>query len=166
MSDNPAPVYCVNHPNVETSLRCKRCNRPICSKCAIATPTGYICPDCENQQQKSFDTALPGDYILAVLLTLILSGVGSVISQSLGFFTLLLAPAAGIVIAEIIRAVIRKRRARRLFQAVAAAAVAGGLPMILIALMRQGLWGIAIAVFYTITVTTTVYQRLKGINIQ
>lgn len=125
-----------------------------------------MCPDCESEHQKTFDTALPGDYIAAVLITMILAGVGSVIAQSLGFFTILLAPAAGVVIAEIVRAVIRKRRARRLFQAVAIAAVAGSLPMIFIALMRQGLWGIAIAIFYTITITTTAYQRLKGINIR
>jgi len=166
MSDTPAPQFCPFHPDVETYLRCKRCDRPICSKCAIPTPTGYICPECESQQQKTFDTALPIDYILAVIITLVLSGIGSVIAQSLGFFTILLAPAAGVIIAEIVRAVIRRRRARRLFQAVAASAVLGSLPIILITLMRQGLWGIAIAIFYAITITTTVYQRLKGINIR
>jgi hypothetical protein len=166
MSDSPAPLFCANHPGVETYLRCKRCNKPICSKCAILTPTGYICPECESLQQKSFDTALPVDYILAILITLVLSGIGSLIAQSLGFFTILLAPAAGVIIAEIVRAVIRRRRARLLFQTVAASAVLGSLPMLLIAMLRQGLWGIAIAIFYTITITTTVYQRLKGISLR
>ncbi len=164
--ESPALLYCANHPDVETSLRCKRCNKPICAKCAKPTPTGYICPECESLQQKSFDTALPVDYVLAVLITAILSAIGSVIAQSLGFFTILLAPTAGVIIAEIVRAVIRHRRARLLFQVVAGSALLGSLPMILIALLRQGLWGIAISIFYAITIATTVYQRLKGINLR
>ena len=27
-------IFCYRHPNVETSLRCNRCNKPICVKCA------------------------------------------------------------------------------------------------------------------------------------
>ncbi len=33
-------LYCYVHPNRPTSLRCNRCNRPICADCAILTPTG------------------------------------------------------------------------------------------------------------------------------
>ena len=38
-----APTYCANHPGVETSLRCNKCGKPICAKCAVRTPTGYRC---------------------------------------------------------------------------------------------------------------------------
>ncbi|MBI2964960.1 MAG: B-box zinc finger protein, partial [Chloroflexi bacterium] len=38
--------YCVRHPNVETNLRCSRCNELICPRCLVHTPVGARCPDC------------------------------------------------------------------------------------------------------------------------
>ncbi|MEN6392186.1 MAG: B-box zinc finger protein, partial [Anaerolineaceae bacterium] len=35
MTDNPPTLYCTNHPQTETSLRCNRCDKPICTKCAV-----------------------------------------------------------------------------------------------------------------------------------
>jgi membrane associated rhomboid family serine protease len=40
------PLYCYRHPQVETSLRCNRCNKPICPKCAQRTPVGFRCAEC------------------------------------------------------------------------------------------------------------------------
>ena len=40
------PVPCVDHPDVETRLRCSRCGRPICPRCGVRTPVGMRCPDC------------------------------------------------------------------------------------------------------------------------
>jgi membrane associated rhomboid family serine protease len=40
------PRYCYRHPQVETSLRCNRCNKPICLKCAQRTPVGFRCVEC------------------------------------------------------------------------------------------------------------------------
>jgi hypothetical protein len=37
---------CFYHPNVETRLRCSRCDKPICPRCMVSTPVGYRCPDC------------------------------------------------------------------------------------------------------------------------
>src|SRR5512140_1228893 len=96
----PPPQYCVNHPNVETSLRCNRCERPICTQCAVLTPTGYRCKDCVRGQQKIFETAQVYDYPLAFIVAAILGFVGSLIASRFGFFTIFLAPIAGTVIAE------------------------------------------------------------------
>ena len=57
MIEPNAPVYCANHPGVETSLRCNKCGKPICAKCAIRTPTGYRCKECVRGQQRIFETA-------------------------------------------------------------------------------------------------------------
>ena len=40
------PVPCADHPDVETRLRCSRCGKPICPRCAVRTPVGMRCPDC------------------------------------------------------------------------------------------------------------------------
>ena len=57
-----APIYCANHPAVETTLRCNRCGKPICAECAVRTPTGYRCKECVRGQQKIFDTAAAGGF--------------------------------------------------------------------------------------------------------
>ncbi|MDI9636852.1 zinc-ribbon domain-containing protein [Kamptonema cortianum] len=38
--------YCYRHPKETTGLKCGRCERPICTKCAILGPAGPRCPDC------------------------------------------------------------------------------------------------------------------------
>jgi hypothetical protein len=42
----PQAVRCSYHPDVETMLRCSRCGKPICPRCAIRTPVGMRCPEC------------------------------------------------------------------------------------------------------------------------
>jgi len=43
---SPGQVPCSYHPNEMTGLRCSRCGKPICPKCAVRTPVGLRCPDC------------------------------------------------------------------------------------------------------------------------
>jgi len=165
-------TYCENHPNVESTLRCNRCEKPICAKCAVLTETGYRCKECVRTQQKTFDTATSFDYILAIGIAVILAFIGSLIVRWIGFFTIFLAPVAGIIIAEAIRRAIQRRRSKRLFQATAAATAFGGLLPVLSILALTGLsmslgslffflWPIV----YTVIATSTVYYRLAGISL-
>ncbi|TFG48896.1 MAG: hypothetical protein E4H33_03340, partial [Anaerolineales bacterium] len=63
MSDIENTLTCTFHPKRETQLRCNRCEKPICIKCAIHTPTGYRCQECIRSQQKIFVTTKWFDYI-------------------------------------------------------------------------------------------------------
>ena len=87
MTDETSTLYCANHPTQETSLRCNRCEKPVCSKCIVLTPTGYRCKQCVQGQQRSFDTARWVDYPLAFFTAAILSFFGSWLATNLGFFT-------------------------------------------------------------------------------
>lgn len=165
-------TYCENHPSVESTLRCNRCDKPICVKCAVLTETGYRCKECVRMQQKTFDTATSIDYLLAIGIAVILALIGSVIVSRIGFFTIFLAPVAGIIIAEAIRRAIQRRRSKRLFQATAVATAVGGLLPMLSALALTGLSiGLGSLFFfiwpiiYTVLVTSTVYYRLAGISL-
>jgi hypothetical protein len=174
MSDTPPTLFCANHPNVETSLRCKTCEKPICAKCAVRTPTGYSCKDCVNQRQKVFETATWYDYPLAFFIALILSYIGSRLIPNLGFFTIFLAPIAGVGIAEAVRGATRRRRSKRLYQIAGLAAVLGALPMLLQLLyylilgvsFLSILWSLIWQGLYLFTITSSIYYRLKGIQIK
>lgn len=170
--NNTAPQYCYNHPNRETLLRCNRCDRPICNECAVLTPTGYRCKECVRGQQKTFNSARWFDYISAIAIGGVLSYVGSLLATLLGFFTIFLAPVAGVIIAEAVRWAVKKRRSTWLFRFATIAAAIGGIILPLLGLLRLltgsgfNLWGLIWSAAYVILVTSTVYYRLTGIQIR
>ncbi len=48
----PAESHCINHPYVEATGRCKRCNIPLCKDCQIFTPDGIFCSEkCATQMR-------------------------------------------------------------------------------------------------------------------
>jgi hypothetical protein len=166
------PLYCYNHPKVETALRCNRCEKPICSKCAIKSPVGYRCPDCVKSQQKIFDTAEGQDYVLGFVVAGFLSLVGSFLISligMIGFFGFLLvaaaAPVAGVVIAESVRFVIRRHRSPLLFKVVLAAVILGALPVGLFQIFTFQLFGILFQAIYLFISVPAAYYRLSGIQI-
>jgi len=38
--------FCYRHPDRETWIRCGRCDRPICTSCAMQGPVGSRCKQC------------------------------------------------------------------------------------------------------------------------
>ena len=176
--ESSQPMYCYAHPNRETLLRCNQCNRPMCTACAVHTPTGYRCKECVKGQQRIFDTAQWWDYPIAVVIGGILGWLGSLVSSYVGFFTIFLAPFAGMIIAEAIRRAVNKRRSRGLPIIAAAAALIGSLirPLIMLFFtilsgggLAEGLFSsLAILIWpgvYTVLVVSTVFYRLKGIRV-
>jgi uncharacterized membrane protein YqhA len=172
------PLYCYVHPKRETQLRCNRCERPICMECAVLTPTGYRCKECIRSQQRVFETAQSSDYILASIVAVILSLIGSLLVGIIGLFTLFLAPLVGMGIAESVRWINHHRRSSKLFILVAAATLVGSLPIIFISLINflniyQPRGGVPISwllmliwpIAYAVLVTTSVYYRLSGVHI-
>ncbi len=174
MNDDPqATLYCVNHPDTPTTLRCNRCEKPICPKCAVLTPTGYRCNECVRNQQKIFATAQWYDYLSTALIAGILGYLGSLLVRYVGFFTIFIAPIAGMVIAEAIRAAVRRRRSKRLFQLAALSAALGGLPILAMLLLAAFLGGgnprfllsIVWQGLYIVMMVSSLYYRLSGIQI-
>jgi tetratricopeptide (TPR) repeat protein len=159
-TDEEEVVYCTYHPNVETRLRCNKCGKPICFKCAHQTPVGYRCRDCIRSQQAIFYTAGWLDYVLVVIVGLITSTVGAAIVGSLGIWlAIFLGPAAGGIIAEAARWAARRRRGRYMAILVSACIVVGALPTLLF--VGRSLWGLGSLVIYVATAIGTAYYRLR-----
>jgi hypothetical protein len=172
MIESSTPTYCANHPGVETSLRCNKCGKPICAKCAIRMPTGYRCKECVRDQLKIFDTALWYDYLLGILTAGILGFLASLLASLvsrlsfIGWILIVIgAPTVGMIIAEGVRMVTRKHRSRALFITIAAAVVAGALPVILFQLFTGNFFTLIFQGIYLFIATPIVYTRLSGIQL-
>ena len=147
-------TVCANHRERETGLRCYRCGKYICAKCARKTPVGYRCPQCVREQQSKFETALWHDYIVAAGISLVLSGLAGILLARLGWFVIFLAPTAGGIICAIVRRAVGNRRGRYL----AYAAVGG---MLMAGLFNLSMWGL----IYLALAVTTLYARMRSISI-
>ena len=165
-------LYCYVHPTRETSLRCNNCERPICTQCAIRTPTGYRCRECVKGQQKIFNTSEWYDFISGFIIAVILSAVAAFLVTligGIGFFGWFLiaagAPTAGVFIAEGVRLVTRKRRSRPLFITVAIGVVLGALPVILYQIFAFDMFGLLFQIIYLVIAVPVVYSRLSGIQL-
>lgn len=117
-------VFCVNHLNVETGLRCNKCGDPICARCAVRTPVGYRCQKCIREQQAIFYTGLPVDYVVAAGVSLPAAMVGAYITSFLGFFfAIFISPVAGALVANIAWRAVGRRRSPYLGAVVCASVI-------------------------------------------
>jgi hypothetical protein len=107
-----APMYCINHPDRETLLRCAKCEQPICTECAIRHPVGLRCPDCAKlRKAPTYDVSAPY-FLRAFAAGLGASVICSVIVEilPLSFFYFLAGLIAGGVIGEVISRVTSHKR--------------------------------------------------------
>lgn len=166
-------TYCYIHPTRETSLRCKNCDRYICTSCAVGTPTGYMCKECINQRKKKFDTAIWYDYLIGFGITFVLSLIASVLvgiaASFIGFYMIFLAAAigggAGVFISNITLRAINKRRSKALFYACATGVVLGAIPVAIGMFFFGGGFAAFAIIIYAVIVTPIVYTRVSGIQL-
>ncbi len=129
-------LTCYNHPNRPTLLRCNQCERPICTSCAVRTPTGYRCKECVRGQQAKFDTAQWYDYVIVFFTGAVLSAIASLIALVItsiiwGIFVIGLGPLAGTLMGNLARRFVKNHRSNWLNIVFVAGIVAGTLPMLL-----------------------------------
>jgi cation transport ATPase len=70
-------MRCANHPNTPTRLRCGRCGKPICTRCANTTSVGLRCPECARGPRPVMyqtDTTILGRALGAGLLAAVVLG--------------------------------------------------------------------------------------------
>lgn len=163
-------LFCVNHPDTETTLRCNRCGRPMCVRCVELTEVGYRCKECIRAQQNVYFTADVRDYVVVALvgfgLALFATPIIEFLLGLLGLFfgiilAIFLGPAVGGSAATLIRRSVGRRRGRYM-GAVAVAAILLGVGAGLLATamfgLRINLIPLAVFVF---TALSTIYATLR-----
>jgi len=175
------PMYCVNHPKVETFLRCNKCGRPICAKCAVLTPVGYRCRDCISVHQRAFYAGFrPVYYLVVVAVALPLALVAGWIVPRLTWYAIVLGPLAGVGIAEAACWAIRRRRGQYTWLVVCGCIALGTLPKLLLSILyllflagvvvdpagagyyiSGGLMGLLWDVVYLVAAVGAAYARLR-----
>jgi hypothetical protein len=133
---SPEILFCTVHPTVQTALRCNKCGRPMCIKCARRTPVGYRCKECVSNQQAIFFNSQPLDPVIQLVVSGILSAVAAgligLLGSALGIFLIFLItiPAsafAGGLIADMAHRAAGRRHGRYSWLAVGAGIVIGAL---------------------------------------
>ena len=158
-------MRCANHPDVETNLSCGKCGKPICPRCMVSTPVGARCQECARPHKLPTFSVTTRYYLRAIGAGLGMAVVGGavwgVIEWQITFFSLnlLLAPAVGYGIGEVISLAVNRKRGTKL-AIIAGAAVAisylvtflfpGGLPYGLYTILYH-LLALALGIFVAVT---------------
>ncbi|MFH1003250.1 MAG: hypothetical protein V1780_03820 [Chloroflexota bacterium] len=158
---------CATHPDIETSLRCGKCGKPICPRCLVQTPVGARCRECARLYRLPTYRVSTQHYLKAagtgLGLALVLGAVWGVVGYFLSFFlSLLLAAGAGYVIGELVSRVANRKRGPGLAAIAGAAvvvsylvslAVHGGFPLFPFGLFHliYGLLAVAVGVWVAVS---------------
>ncbi len=161
-------IYCTVHTHVEATLRCNKCNRPMCIRCAVRTPVGYRCKQCVHQQQEVFFTGTTRDYVIAGVAAFVVSAVagGVLLYIGSGFWllTILLSAPAGGLISEVVWRAVGKRRSRYLWLVVGLATVLGVLPIMILWWVQMGVfpsWNLLSVGLYVVLAGGTAVARFR-----
>lgn len=166
----PDTLYCKNHANSETLLRCNKCNEPICMKCSVQTAVGFRCKECIRGVQDKYFNAERMDYPIAFLTSLVVTAIVSPIAGrllgSIGLFFVIfimiaIGSGAGGLLAQIVRRAVGNRRGRYLRQFMIAGVVVGLLVGAVVGLFF-GVWVLNLpTLIFAVFVSVTAYQLIR-----
>ncbi len=144
-------------------LRCYRTSVPICQKCSVKTPVGYISREAAREQQDKFFDMETGDYIVAgvtaffanLFIGFFVTRVGLFLPGFLGLILLFfVATSAAGVISEIIHQAIQKKRGRHISQVITAGLLVSSFVLFFVTPFFT-------LIIYAIIVFTTVNARFQ-----
>jgi hypothetical protein len=114
-------TYCETHPDIESELRCGRCERLICPRCLVYTPGGVRCRDCAQLRRPVMYELGTEHYLRGTLASIVVGVaiglVGGLLlppNSRIAFFGLLLGVFAGMGAGSLIaEAITRATRGKR-----------------------------------------------------
>lgn len=159
----PTTLYCYNHPERETGLRCTNCERPICAECVRPAVVGQLCPECAKIRRPVNYQVSGGQIALVAVVALIAGVVVTFLAAQLllriGFFSFILAfvlgPAAGDLLVRLLDRLTRAKRGRPMQLAVGISYALGASPWILLFTLFGAL-PLSLILFTIFAITTCV----------
>jgi hypothetical protein len=108
--DPEVPLYCANHPDTETYLRCGKCEKPICARCRVSTPVGFRCYDCANVQVLPTYAVSTDVYVRAGLAGFVAAAISAVLMGLFPGFEFWAALLMGIAVPEVVARAANQKR--------------------------------------------------------
>jgi hypothetical protein len=133
--DDDHRLFCYRHADRETWVRCGRCDRPICTSCAMQGPVGSRCKQCGKLAFDPLTSFTPAQLAAGIATSLAAGLVAGYIASRIGFFSVVIAYFAGGFIAEIVGRVTGYKRGPTMI-----AIVFGGVALGTLAGAAAGFW--------------------------
>jgi hypothetical protein len=158
-------MKCATHHDVETNLRCGKCEKPICPRCMIQTPVGARCRECARLYKLPTYQVSGMHYIRAIAAAIGIAGVCGVLWGLLDnfipflyIFNIVLAGGVGYACAQIISLAVNRKRG------VGLAIIAGFSVLLsyLIALLVP--WGLSFSFFSLIAIAVGIFVAVSIIR--
>jgi hypothetical protein len=108
--DPEIPLYCANHPNEQTYLRCGKCEKPICSRCRVSTPVGFRCYQCANLSVLPTYAVSTDYYLKSSIAGLLAAAVAGVLMGVFPAFEFWAALVMGIAVPEAVALAANQKR--------------------------------------------------------
>lgn len=156
-------VACPRDPDVQTALRCSRCETPICPKCLVQTPVGARCRDCARISRSPVYTLSTSQMaraaIFAVVGGIVMGLIWGVVLLpfSVGFFSIFLGAGLGYAFTRVMEfATGRKRGPAVVGFAIVGIGIAWGMQFLFVdpRIAMYGLVAVGVAVYFA-------YQNLR-----
>ncbi len=93
-------LFCYRHPDRETWVRCGRCDRPICPRCAMQGPVGFRCRDCGKPAFDPLTSFTPTQVIGGLAVALGAGILVALLAPRIGFFSIIISYFAGGLIVQ------------------------------------------------------------------
>ena len=105
LPETDGPSFCYRHPDRETWVRCGRCDRPICTRCAMQGPVGLRCASCGKPAFDPLTSVKPLPALAGLALAVAGGALAAVIASRMGFFAIILSWFAGSLIVQAVHRV-------------------------------------------------------------
>lgn len=105
-ADGDGRLFCYRHPDRETYVRCGRCDRPICPRCAMQGPVGFRCKTCGKPAYDPLTSFRPRQLVLGLATATLAGALGTYIGLQIGFFIIFIGFFVGGFVADAVMRVV------------------------------------------------------------